>query len=53
VGGSRKYPYPYPGQHLGRGGRVTWTGIPRTWGVIGLEFQRLGAVFRRVTSSVV
>ena len=35
MGGSRKYPYPYHGRHLGipkgRGG-VTSTGIPRTWG---------------------
>ena len=47
MGGSRKYPYPYHGRHLGipkgRGGYVDWnsedmgggvtsTGIPRTWG---------------------
>ena len=34
MGGSRKYPYPYYGQHLGipKGGGVTSTGIPRTWG---------------------
>ena len=46
MGGSRKYPYPYHGRHLGipkwrgglrrlefrRGGGVTSIGIPRTWG---------------------
>jgi len=33
-GGSRKYPYPYHGRHLGipMGGGVTSTGIPRIWG---------------------
>ena len=55
MGGSRKYPYPYHGRHLGipkgRGGYVDWnsedmggftsTEIPRTWGgFIGLEFRR-------------
>jgi len=46
MGGSRKYPYPYHGRHLGipkgrgvtstgipKGKGVTSTGIPRTWGV--------------------
>jgi len=47
LGGSRKYPYLYHGQHLGipkgRGGYVDWnsedmggahwTGIPKAWGV--------------------
>jgi len=34
LGGSRKYPYPYHGRHLGipKGRGVTSTGIPRTWG---------------------
>ena len=54
MGGSRKYPYPYHGRHLGipKGRGVTSTGILRTWGgyvdwnsedmggFIGLEFRR-------------
>jgi len=34
MGGSRKYPYPYHGRHLGipKGRGVKSTGIPRTWG---------------------
>ena len=46
MGGSRKYPYPYHGRHLGipkgrggyvdwnsedMGGGVHWTGIPKAW----------------------
>ena len=60
VGGSRKYPYPYHGWHLGipkgRGGyvdwnsedmgRVHWTGIPKAYG----GFQESNFQFGVVTS---
>jgi len=38
LGDSRKYPYPYHGQHLGipRERGVSWT----AWGVSALNFQR-------------
>jgi len=56
MGGSRKYPYPYHGWHLGipkgRGGYVDWNSEDMG-GFIGLEFQRHGGIFRRVTSGLV
>ena len=56
LGGSRKYPYPYHGRHLGipkgRGGYVDWNSEDMG-GFIGLEFRRHGGIFRRVTSSLV
>jgi len=45
MGGSRKYPYPYHGRHLGipkgRGGYVDWNSEDMG-GFIGLEFRRHG-----------
>ena len=45
MGGSRKYPYPYQGRHLGipkgRGGYVDWNSEDME-GFIGLEFRRQG-----------
>ena len=56
LGGSRKYPYPYHGRHLGipkgRGGYIDWNSEDMG-GFIGLEFRRHGGIFRRVTSSLV
>ena len=61
MGGSRKYPYPYHGRHLGipkgRGGYVDWnsedmgggdywTGIPKAWG----DFQESNFQFGVVKS---
>jgi len=62
MGGSRKYPYPYHGRHLGipkgRGGYVDWnsediggggahwTGIPKAWGI----FRRVNFQFGVVKS---
>ena len=60
MGGSRKYPYPYHGRHLGipkgRGdyvdwnsedmGGVHWTGIPKAWG----DFQESNFQFGVVKS---
>ena len=61
MGGSRKYPYPYHGRHLGipkgRGGGLSrlefrghggvhWTGIPKAWG----DFQESNFQFGFVKS---